>query len=367
MKNNPLKKLEALGQAIWFDYIRCDLMTSGELQRLIDEDGLRGITSNPSIFQKAIAESNLYDTDIAGEALAGKDTTAIYEAISQRDVQQAADMFKSVYETTNAKDGYVSLEVNPHLAHDTQGTIDEARRLWKNLNRPNVLIKVPATLEGVPAIRQLISEGININVTLIFSVARYKAVLDAYIGGISDRLKLGKPIKDIASVASFFLSRIDAVVDPLLGKLTPSAIEQIGGQVAISSAKLAYQIYQEAFENREFLKLDAAPQRLLWASTSSKDPTYSDIKYVEALIGPNTVNTVPPETLTAYRDHGNPALLLETDVEKATHVLSELPKIGINLTEITDKLEKDGVASFKQAYDKLIEAIKAKSTLTSKE
>ncbi|HKL96438.1 MAG TPA: transaldolase [Paludibacteraceae bacterium] len=367
MKNNPLKKLEALGQAIWFDYIRCDLMTSGELQRLIDEDGLRGITSNPSIFQKAIAESNLYDSDIAGEALAGKDSTAIYEAISQRDVQQAADMFKSVYEKTNAKDGYVSLEVNPHLAHDTKGTIDEARLLWKNLNRPNVLIKVPATLEGVPAIRQLISEGININVTLIFSVARYKAVLDAYIGGISDRLKLGKPIKNIASVASFFLSRIDAVVDPLLEKLAPVTSQKLRGQVAVSSAKQAYQIYQEAFENREFLKLGAAPQRLLWASTSPKDPTYSDIKYVEALIGSNTVNTVPPETLAAYRDHGNPALLLETDVEKATQVLSELPKIGINLNAITDKLENDGVASFKQAYDKLIDAIKTKSTLTSKE
>lgn len=369
MKNNPLKNLEALGQAIWFDYIRCDLMTSGKLQRLIDEDGLRGVTSNPSIFQKAIADSNLYDKDISGKELAGKDPVAIYEAISQRDVQQAADIFKSVYEKTNGEDGYVSLEVNPHLAHDTKGTVEEARRLWTNLNRPNVLIKVPATDEGVVAIRELISEGISINVTLIFSVQRYKEVLNAYIGGISDRVKLGKSVKNISSVASFFLSRIDAVVDPMEKNFSLSPANQskfnndIRGQVAIASAKVAYKVYQEAFENQEFLKLGASPQRLLWASTSPKDPSYSDVKYVEALIGPNTVNTVPPETYDAYRDHGNPALLLETDVEKASNVLYELEKLGINLQEITENLEKNGVESFKQAYDKLIEAIRSKSTL----
>ena len=246
MKNNPLKRLEALGQAIWFDYIRCDLMTSGKLQRLIDEDGLRGITSNPSIFQKAIADSNLYDDAISGKELAGKDAVVIYEAISQRDVQHAADQFKSVYEQTNGEDGYVSLEVNPHLAHDTKGTIEEARRLWSNLNRPNVLIKVPATQEGLPAIRQLTSEGININVTLIFSVQRYKEVLDAYISGVSDRVKLGKSVKNSSSVASFFLSRIDAVVDPMEEKFVTSSAERthfknnIRGQVAISSAKVAY-------------------------------------------------------------------------------------------------------------------------------
>lgn len=368
MDNNPLRKLESLGQSIWLDYIRRDIIKSGELQKLIDGDGLRGMTSNPSIFEKAIAESNLYDDVIQNMAIQGKNVNAIYEVISQQDVQNAADVFRQLYEKTGGKDGYVSLEVNPHLAHNTQGTIEEGRRLWSALDRPNVLIKVPATTEGLPAIRQLISEGINVNVTLLFALPRYRQVIEAYMEGITDRINQGKPIKNIASVASFFLSRIDTVIDPLQADFIGAEGEQghfatkIRGQVAISSAKIAYKIYQEFFENEEFLRLGASPQRLLWASTSSKNPDYSDVKYIEALIGPNTVNTIPLETLEAYRDHGDPVDLLEADVEQSSWVLSELPEIGVELKSITEKLENDGVSKFIQSFDKLMDALAKKST-----
>jgi transaldolase len=359
MNENPLKKLESLGQSIWLDYIRRDLMANGELLHLIEEDGLRGMTSNPAIFEKAIAESTLYDAEIQKMAIEGKNVNEIYEAITQKDVQSAADVFRPLYEKTAGKDGYVSLEVNPNLAHDTVGTIEEGRRLWVALNRPNVLIKVPATIEGLPAIRQLISEGINVNVTLLFALPRYRQVTEAYIAGIMDRKKQGKPITNITSVASFFLSRIDAVIDP---KEAVTIATKIRGQVAISSAKIAYKIYKEVFENEEFAKLGASPQRLLWASTSPKDPKYSDVKYIEALIGPNTVNTIPLETLEAYRDHGNPSNLLEVDVEQASWVLSELPEMNIDLPSITENLENDGVEKFVQAFDKLMDALKKKSS-----
>jgi len=367
MNNNPLKKLENMGQSIWLDYIRRDLITNGELKKLIDEDGLRGMTSNPAIFEKAIAESNLYDAEIRKMALNGKDVNTIYEAITQQDVQSAADVFRPLYERTAGKDGYVSLEVNPNLAHDTTNTIAEGRRLWAALNRPNVLIKVPATTEGLPAIRQLISEGINVNVTLLFALPRYREVTEAFIAGITDRINQGKSIKNIASVASFFLSRIDAVIDPKEADFIASEGEQahfatkIRGQVAISSAKIAYKIYNEVFDNDQFRKLGASPQRLLWASTSPKDPKYSDVKYIEALIGPNTVNTIPLPTLEAYRDHGDPANRLEVDVEQASWVLSELSEIGIDLNSITEELENDGVTKFIEAFDKLTYALSKKS------
>ena len=368
MSNNPLKKLESLEQSIWLDYIRRDLIVSGELLHLIEDDGLCGMTSNPAIFEKAIAESNLYDAEIRKMALNGKDVNDIYEAITQQDVQSAADVFRPLYEKTNGKDGYVSLEVNPNLAHDTANTIQEGRRLWAALNRPNVLIKVPATTEGLPAIRQLISDGINVNVTLLFALPRYREVTEAFMSGITDRINQGKSIKNIASVASFFLSRIDAVIDPKEADFIASEGEQahfatnIRGQVAISSAKVAYKIYQEVFESEQFLKLGASPQRLLWASTSSKNPDYSDVKYVEALIGPNTVNTIPLETLNAYRDHGDPKSLLKDNVEQASWVLSELSEIGIDLKTITDKLENDGVEKFIQSFDKLMYALSKKSS-----
>ena len=369
MIKNPLKKLETLGQSIWLDYIRRDMIKSGELRRLIDEYGLHGITSNPSIFETAIAESNIYDDEIRDLAFKKKDIKTIYETLSLHDVQDAADEFRSIYKKTSSEDGYVSLEVNPHLAHDTKGTIEEARRLWATLNRPNVLIKVPATAAGLPAIQQLISDGINVNVTLLFGIPRYKEVISAYLTGINNRIAQGKSVKNIVSVASFFLSRIDAVIDPKEAEFIASGGEQthfatkIRGQVAISSAKIAYKIYKETFESEQFLKLGAFPQKLLWASTSPKDPEYSDIKYMEALIGPNTINTIPLKTLEAYLDHGNPALQLKADVEQASWVMSELSEVGIDINKTTEKLENDGVEKFIKSFDNLMKSIEKKSKI----
>jgi transaldolase len=366
-----LKKLETLGQSIWLDYIRRDLIASGELRRLIEEDGLRGMTSNPSIFEKAIAESHIYDQDIRDMALKTKDVKAIYEALSQRDVQNAADEFRSVYEKTDGMDGYVSLEVNPHLAHDTEGTIEEARRLWTALNRPNVFIKVPATSDGLPAIQQLISEGINVNVTLLFGLPRYRQVAEAYIAGLEAHAVQGKPLKHIASVASFFLSRIDTLVDPLVEKFFDSGgkkteiAKKVRGQVAISSAKVAYQIYQEIFGSNRFKKLadkGARVQRLLWASTSTKNPDYSDVKYIEPLIGPDTVNTIPLETIDAYRDHGDPKARLEQDVKEANWIMARLPELGISIDKLTQQLEDEGIRKFDEPFDKLMEALTKKSS-----
>ncbi len=368
---NPLKKLGMLGQSIWLDYIRRDLITGGELRRLIDEDGLRGMTSNPSIFEKAIAESHIYDEDIRNIGLKKKDVKAIYEALSQRDVQSAADEFWPVYENTGGKDGYVSLEVNPHLAHDTKGTIEEARRLWAALDRPNVFIKVPATADGLPAIQQLISEGININVTLLFGLPRYRQVAQAYIAGIEARVAQGKPVEYMASVASFFVSRIDVLVDSLLEKLISQSgskadiAKKVHGQVAVASAKMAYQIYKEIFGNNRFKKLadkGAHVQRLLWASTGTKNPDYSDVKYIESLIGPDTVNTVPLETIDAYRDHGDPKSRLEQDVEKARWVMAQLPELGVSIDKVTQQLEDEGVKKFDEPFDKLMETLAKKSS-----
>jgi len=370
MSGNPLKRLGTLGQSIWLDYIRRDLMASGELQRLIDEDGLRGMTSNPSIFEKAIADSHDYDGDIRAMALGGNGADAIYETLSQRDVESAADQFRPLYDRTDGQDGYVSLEVNPHLAHDTKGTIEEARRLWAALNRPNVLIKVPATANGLPAIQQLIGEGISVNVTLLFGLPRYRQVAEAYIAGIEARAAQGEPMKHLASVASFFVSRIDALVDPLLEKLIAQGgkeadlAKRARGQVAIASAKMAYQIYKEIFASGRFRRLaarGARAQRLLWASTSTKNPDYSDVKYVEALIGPDTVDTAPLETLSAYRDHGEPEARLEQGVEEARRVLERLPELGIDIDKVTRQLEDEGVGKFNKPFDKLMETLTQKS------
>ena len=366
MKENNLIKLGTLGQSIWLDYIRRDLITSGELRRLIAEDGLRGMTSNPSIFEKAISSSHDYDKDIHTMALDEKDCKAIYEALSQSDVQSAADEFRLVYDETDGKDGYVSLEVNPHLAHDTDGTIAEARRLWKALKRSNVFIKVPATTEGLQAIQQLISEGINVNVTLLFGLPRYRQVAEAYIAGIEARLAQGKPVRHVASVASFFVSRIDALVDPILEKIIAKGgdevqiAKQIHGQVAIASAEAAYQIYKEIFSSDRFKKLaerGVRTQRLLWASTGTKNAEYSDVKYVEALIGADTVDTVPVETLDAYRDHGEPKARIEHDPDGAGRVLQLLLGLGININTVTLQLEEEGVAKFNHPFDELMETL----------
>jgi transaldolase len=372
MEGNPLKKLEKLGQSIWLDYIRRDLITSGELKHLIDKDGLRGITSNPKIFEKAIAQSKIYDQQIKELSLKGKNNKEIYELLSQQDVQNAADQFKAVYEMTGYKDGYVSLEVNPHLAHNTKDTIEEARRLWFSLNRPNVLIKIPATLEGLPAIRKLISEGININVTLIFGLPRYKQVAEAYFSGLEERINQGKPVSQVASVASFFLGRIDSHIDPLLeriieeGNKTDKDAEEAYGQVAISSAKEAYQIYRTIFGSPRFNILaekGALSQRLLWASTSTKNPKNSDIKYIEAIIGRDTVNTIPPVTMDAYRDHGYPELRLEQNIEEAQRILLVLAGLGIDIDRVTQQLEDEGVEKFNKPFDKLMDAITKKSSV----
>lgn len=367
---NSLQHLNTLGQSVWLDYIRSDLIASGDLKQMIEEDGLSGITSNPAIFEKAIAESSLYDQTISEMAHNKKGSTEIYDALSQRDVQNAADAFRAVYEQTSGKDGYVSLEVNPHLAHDSKGTIEEAHRLWKVLDRPNVFIKVPATSQGLLAIQDLIREGINVNVTLLFGLPRYRQVAEAYIMGLEARVADGKSIRQIASVASFFLSRIDTMVDPLLMKETAieginsEVAKKIHGQVAISSAKAAYEIYTEIFDSDRFAKLaaqGARPQRLLWASTGNKNPEYSDIKYIEKIIGPNTVNTIPPETLKAYRDHGDPQIRIKQDLDGAHHVLSMLTELGINLDSITQKLEEEGIEKFIVPFDKLMDSITTKS------
>ena len=373
MQANRLKTLGTFGQSLWLDYIRRDLITSGQLRRLIEEDGLQGMTSNPSIFEKAIVESHEYDEDIRTMAREGQGVNAIYEALSQRDVQNAADMFRPVYDKTAGNDGYVSLEVNPHLAHDTNGTVEEAHRLWKTLARPNVLIKVPATSEGLLAIQALISEGINVNVTLLFGLPRYRHVAEAYLAGLAARAARGKPLQHVASVASFFVSRIDGLIDPLLEKViaqggkTADLAKKVRGHVAIASAKMAYHIYKEMFWSGRFKELavqGARVQRLLWASTSTKNPDESDVKYMEALIGPDTINTAPLETLDAYRDHGNPKARLEQDVEEARLVLERLPELGISLDQVTQQLEDDGVVKFNKPFDKLLQTLASPSPRT---
>ncbi len=368
---NPLLQLQNYGQSVWLDYIRRGMFASGQLQRLIDEDGLRGMTSNPSIFEKAIDGSQDYRNAIRALALEGKSAQEIYQDISVEDIQRAADTFKLLLQDSGGQHGFVSLEVSPLLARDTQGTIEEARRLWKAVSRPNVMIKVPATLEGLPAIEQLISEGININVTLLFSISRYRKVAQAYISGLETRALNGLPLGNIHSVASFFLSRIDVLVDPLLEKIikkdgdkeTIDQANMMHGNVAVSSAKIAYQIYKDLFHTERFKKMEEAgahPQRLLWASTSTKNPAYSDVKYVEELIGRDTVNTLPMETLNAYRDHGNPELRLEHNLDEAQYILDHLEDLGIDLDDVTDQLEREGIDKFVRPFKKLMDTLSSK-------
>jgi len=362
MSKNPLLQLQAFGQSIWLDFLRRGMMASGEIQQLIEEDGLRGVTANPSIFEKAIAGSHDYDDAVRTLARQGKTAHQIYEALAIEDVQRAADLFRAVYDETGGQDGFVSLEVSPHLANDTAGTIAEARRFWARLARPNVMIKVPATPEGIPAIRQLTREGINVNITLLFALDRYREVVEAYLAGLEARMAEGQSIDRIVSVASFFLSRIDVLIDPLLERLMLAGgpkgeiAQALHGQVAIASAKIAYQIYKEANGGKRFRHLasrGARPQRLLWASTSPKNPAYHDVMYVEALIGPETVNTLPLETILAYRDHGQPAARLEEGVGDARRVLARLRDAGIDLEALTAQLEKEGVEKFNAALDHL--------------
>ena len=370
---NPLKELLNYGQSVWLDYIRRDLITGGQLKRMVAEDGLRGMTSNPSIFEKAIAESSLYD-DILKELSSRPDldTTGRYEQIAIRDIQGAADLLRPVYEGSNFGDGFVSLEVSPYLARKTQETIEEARRLWKAVKRENVMIKVPGTAEGLPAIRQLIGEGININITLLFAQDVYEKVAEAYIAGLEDLQAHGGNLNKMASVASFFISRIDTLVDSILNdrlKKTTDAAQQgllksLLGKVAIANGKLTYQRYERIFSGPRWAKLAAKgahTQRVLWASTSTKNPNYRDVLYVEELIGPDTVDTMPPATLEAFRDHGRVRKSLTEDVPGAQKTMDDLAKAGISMKEVTDKLTDDGVKLFADAFDKLLAAVE-KST-----
>lgn len=366
MKENPLLKLQEYGQSIWLDFIRRGLLDSGELRELIEEDGLRGVTVNPSILDHAIRKTDDYEDAIQDLKAAETSPAEIYEALAVEDVQRATDELRSLYDASQGRHGFVSLEVSPHLAYDTEGTIEEARRFWRKVDRPNLMIKVPATQEGLPAIRRLTAEGINVNVTLLFGLPRYRKVVQAFMAGVASRIEQGQPVNHIASVASFFLSRIDVLVDPMLDKLMnedgrqAEIAEVLHGQVAVSSAKLAYQIYLDQFEHGPFRPLaaqGARVQRLLWASTSTKNPDYSDVKYVDALIGPRTVNTVPMETLDAYRDHGDPALRLIWHVEQAQEMMEQLAEVGIDIDAVTQQLEEEGVDKFAKSYDQVVAAL----------
>lgn len=368
---NPLKALQGYGQSVWLDYIRRSLITSGELQKLIDEDGLRGVTSNPSIFEKAITGSTDYTSALDDLTRQNLDAKVIFEQLEIRDIQDAADVLRPVYEQTNRRDGYVSLEVSPRLAHDTQGTIEEARRLWQAVGHDNLMVKVPATPAGIPAIKQLIGEGININVTLLFSQQAYEQVAEAYIAGLERLAAEGGDLSRVASVASFFISRIDTAIDALITshlKSSRNANEQallrsVTGQIAIANAKLTYQRYKELFSSERWQALasgGAQTQRILWASTSTKNPQYRDVVYVEELIGANTVNTIPPATLDAFREHGHARASLEEDVKAAQDTMWTLEQVGISMKDVTDKLLDEGVRLFADAFDKLLKAVEQK-------
>ena len=364
---NPLKALLEFGQSPWMDYIRRDLLTSGGLKKMIQEDGLMGMTSNPTIFEKAITGSKDYADILESPEAKKLDGKGVYEKIAIRDVQDASDIFKGVYQQTKRRDGYVSLEVSPLLANDTQGTIDEARRLWKTVGRENVMIKVPGTKEGLPAIRQLLEEGININITLLFAQSVYEQVAELFIAALEARAKKGQDINHIASVASFFVSRIDSMIDSQIdAKLKTETdagkralLTSLQGKIAIANAKLTYRKYQELYGTPRWKALaakGAQTQRLLWASTSTKNPKYRDVMYVEELIGPDTVDTIPPATFDAFRDHGRVRPSLAENVDEAATVMASLEKAGISMKEVTEKLVIDGVKLFADAFKQLLEA-----------
>jgi transaldolase len=365
---NPLKGLLAYGQSPWLDYIRRNILLNGDLKKMIANDGLRGMTSNPAIFEKAITAGDDYNDIIKAPDAKSSTAMALYEKIAIRDVQDAADIFGPVYKETKGRDGYVSLEVSPNLAFDTQATLEEARRLWKTVNRPNVMIKIPGTPQGVPAIRQALEEGININITLLFAQSAYEEVAEAYSAALEARAAKGQEISHLASVASFFVSRIDSLVDSTIdGKLkteTDSAkkalLESLHGKVAIANARRTYAKYQEIIATPRWKALaakGAQTQRLLWASTSTKNPKYRDVLYVEELIGADTVDTVPPATFDAFRDHGKLRNSLTEDVAGANQTMSDLKAAGISMKEVTDKLLTDAVKLFQDPFKQLLDAI----------
>ena len=365
-----LSNLSAAGTAVWLDFVDRKFLEAGGLRTLVDEDGLTGVTSNPSIFEKAMGHGDAYDDSLATYDRVHADAATIdrYEALAIEDIKAAADTLRPVYDRLAAKDGYVSLEVSPYIADDTDATIKEAAKLWAMVDRPNLMIKIPGTLAGGPAISATIAAGINVNVTLLFALDAYQRVAEAYAAGLEERVRHGQPIDRIASVASFFVSRIDAMVDKKIDELDTPAAKALRGKVAIANAKLAYAWFRDFTASDRWQALaakGAQPQRLLWASTGVKDKAYPDTLYVDSLIGADTVNTMPPATMDAFRDHGTVAATLTEDVEGARHVMAAADRLGLDLTGVTDTLVAEGVASFAKAFDDLLGAIAAKRPATA--
>jgi transaldolase len=368
---NPLLLLKTYGQSVWYDNIDRAQLVSGQFKRLLDEDGVVGVTANPTIFQKSISHGNAYDEQMTQLVKEGKSTSEIYETMVIQDIRTVADILRPIYDSTGGVDGYVSLEVSPDLAHDTEGTIAEVRRFWKMVDRPNLLVKIPATPEGIPAIQQALTEGININITLIFSIEAYKAVTEAYLSALEDRNASGKDISHMASVASFFVSRVDTLVDKLLEdkiKATSDSAEQqrlkaLEGKAAIANARLVYQEFKRIFSTPRFESLKhsgAHVQRPLWASTSTKNPAYRDVLYAEELIGPDTVDTMPLETIENFRDHGRVDLTIEKDIPQARAALEALERLGIHYDAVTQQLLDEGVQKFADSFHELFRGIEEK-------
>ena len=360
---NPLVKLHELGQSFWYDNMRRQFLFDGTLYNLIANDGLRGVTSNPSIFEKAIGDSDDYDGQIAQLVSDGKETDEIYEALAIRDIQIACDMFANLYHESDGGDGYVSLEVSPHLARDTEGTLNDARRFFEAVNRPNLMIKIPATAEGIPAIEQAISEGINVNITLMFNMDHYESVAQAYINGLRKRHENGEDVSGVASVASFFISRVDSKIDDKLDAIGSDEAQALKGKIAIANGKVVYQRFEKIFHGDDFAELaeaGASVQRVLWASTSTKDPSYPDTLYIDELIGPETVNTMPPKTIDAFRDHGTADCTLDKNIDEANEQLEQLESLGISLREATEELQDEGVDKFAASFDSLMETLAQK-------
>jgi len=374
MPENRLQRLHDAGQSIWLDFIDRALLRNGDLQRRIRDDALTGMTSNPTIFEKALAEGHEYDDQLGG-APQGLTALELFELVETSDVRDACDIFMPVYEQTKGGDGYVSIEVSPAAANDANATVAEAQRLWSMVGRPNVMIKVPGTTEGAVAVRQLIGAGMNVNITLLFAIEAHRRVIEAYFAGLEDRVAAGKPIDRIASVASFFVSRVDTEIDKRLDALAAAApnrerILGLRGKAAIANAQLAYRLFRDEFSSPRWKALEAKGARLqrpLWASTSSKNPAYRDVLYVEQLIGPDTVNTMPPATIDAFRDHGEVARTVDADVGAAERTIADLGAAGIDVRDVTDKLLRDGLASFQKSFDSLIAGLEKKSAALGRE
>jgi transaldolase len=370
MGNNRLEELHDAGQSIWLDSIDRRILHDGELERRVRDDALTGMTSNPTIFQKALASSNAYDEQIVAAEEEGHTSWELFELLETTDVRDACDAFAGVYSSTRGADGYVSIEISPGVSHDAKAAIEEARRLWKTVDRPNVMVKVPGTVEGAVAVRRLIAEGINVNITLLFAIEAHERVIEAYLAGLEDRVKARQPIDGLASVASFFVSRVDTEIDKRLDMLIAKAPQQekerlqmLKGRAAIANAKLAYRLFRQKFAGPRWealAKQGARVQRPLWASTSTKNPAYRDVMYVEELIGPDTVDTMPPATIDAFKDHGAVARTVDKKVAVAEAVLKEIEAVGISIREVTEKLLVEGIASFQKSFDELIAGLEAK-------